>query len=184
MEKDFDGIVLDLGLSDRPGMTILRDLRRAGRATPILVLTGDGAESSIVQALDAGADAYVVKPARTQELVARVRALARRQNPPAEAARLAMGSASLNRLTREVHVGGAPIALSPREFGLLEYFMLHSGSIVTREQLLRDVWGTAFDPGTNVVDVHVGRLRRKLEGAGADIRIETRRGEGWYCQKA
>jgi DNA-binding response OmpR family regulator len=178
LEHAYEGILLDLGLGDRPGMTILQELRRAGLTTPILVLTGDGSESSTVRALNAGADAYVVKPVRSQELVARVRALARRQERPSEPQQLAAGTLVLNRLTRQVLVAGAPLLLSPREFGLLEYFMLHLGEVVTREVLLRDVWGTEFDPGTNVVDVHVGRLRRKLVGAGADVQIATRRGEG------
>ena len=178
LERTYDGILLDLGLGDRPGMTVLQDLRREGRTTPILVLTGDGSESSIVQALNAGADAYVVKPVRSQELVARVRALARRQGRPSEPQQLSAGTITLNRLTRQALVAGAPLSLSPREFTLLEYFMLHVGEVLTREDLLRDVWGTEFDPGTNVVDVHVGRLRRKLVSAGADVQIATRRGQG------
>jgi len=183
-EKPFDGILLDLGLGDVNGMTVLRELRRNHITTPVLVITGDGAESSIVQALDAGADAYVVKPVRTEELAARVRALARRKDWPGEAQQLVAGNVALNRLTRLVQVGGTPLSLSPREFALLEYFLLHSGEVMTREQLLRDVWGTTFDPGTNVVDVHVGRLRRKIAGAGASIRIEARRGEGFVLADA
>jgi DNA-binding response OmpR family regulator len=174
----YDGIILDLGLADRHGLTIVQELRREGRTTPILVLTGETGESSIVRALDAGADEYVIKPVRNRELAARVRALVRRRDRPGEPEQLTVGALVLNRLTRQVLVRGMPLQLSPRELALLEQLMLRTGEVVTRADLLERVWDTRFDPGSNVVDVHVGRLRRKLAQAGAPAHIETRRGLG------
>lgn len=176
--NEYDGIVLDLNLSDRHGLTILQELRREGRATPVLILTADGEESTVVRALDAGADEYVIKPVRNRELAARVRALVRRGERPPEREQIVMESLVLNRLTRQALVSGRPLLLSPREFALLEHFMLHAGEVVTRADLLEHVWDMRFDPGSNVVDVHVGRLRRKLARAGATASIETRRGVG------
>jgi DNA-binding response OmpR family regulator len=173
--EPYDGIVLDLGLGDRHGLTIVQELRREKRDTPILVLTGDANESTIVRALDAGADEYVIKPVRNREFAARVRALVRRRDKPAAAEQLVAGSLVLNRLTRTVLVDGQPLSLSPKEFGLLEHLLLHRDEVVTRADLLEHVWETTFDPGTNVVDVLVGRVRRKLARAGSPLRIETRR---------
>jgi two-component system, OmpR family, response regulator len=144
----------------------------------VLVLTGDASESTIVRALDAGADDYVTKPVRNRELAARVRALVRRRDRPSSSEQLVAGSLVLNRLTRVVLTEGRPINLAPKEFALLEHLLLHRDEVVTRADLLEHVWDTTFDPGTNVVDVQVGRLRRKLKQAGVDARIETRRGAG------
>ena len=178
LTREYDGIVLDLGLGDRDGLTIVQEIRSMRRSTPILVLTGDATERSTVQALDAGADEYVIKPVPHGELVARVRALLRRRDRLHESELLSAGSLTLNRFTRDVSVHGTPLALSPREFGLLEHLMLHHAQVVTRSELLKHVWSTDQDPGTNVVDVHVGRLRRKLALADADARIETVRSAG------
>jgi two-component system, OmpR family, response regulator len=131
-----------------------------------------------VRALDAGADDYVTKPVRNRELAARVRALVRRRDRPSSSEQLVAGSLVLNRLTRVVLTEGRPINLAPKEFALLEHLLLHRDEVVTRADLLEHVWDTTFDPGTNVVDVQVGRLRRKLKQAGVDARIETRRGAG------
>jgi DNA-binding response OmpR family regulator len=177
--NEYDGIVLDLGLGDRHGLDVLRDLRRAGVTTPVLILTADASETSIVQALDAGADEYTVKPVRNRELAARVRALVRRRDK-GEPEQLVVGSLILNRLKRRVTAKGGPINLSPREFSLLEYFMRYAGVVVARPDILRDVWGMDFDPGSNLVDVQVNRLRKKLEIAEVSVRIETQRGAG-FC---
>jgi DNA-binding response OmpR family regulator len=176
--QSYDGIVLDLGLKDRHGLTIVQELRREKRDTPILVVTGDADESTIVRALDAGADDYVIKPVRNRELAARVRALVRRRNRPSASEQLVAGSLVLNRLTRAVLVDGHPVDLSPKEFALLEHLLLHRDQVVSRPDLLERVWETSFDPGTNVIDVHVGRLRRKLAAAGASVTIEARRRVG------
>ncbi|MEO7086855.1 MAG: response regulator transcription factor [Gemmatimonadaceae bacterium] len=178
--SEYDGIVLDLGLGDRHGLDVLRDLRGAGVMTPVLILTADASETSIVQALDAGADEYTVKPVRNRELAARVRALIRRGVKSGEPEQLVVGPLVLNRLKRKVTGHGGPINLSPREFSLLEYFMRFAGVVVTRPDILKDVWGMDFDPGSNLVDVQVNRLRKKLEIAEVPVRIETQRGTG-FC---
>jgi DNA-binding response OmpR family regulator len=177
--NEYDGILLDLGLSDRHGLTIVQELRREGRWTPVLILTGQDDESSIVRALDAGADEYVIKPMRPRELVARVRALVRRGGKPQVRNQLVAGEVVMNRLTRQVLVGGQPLPVSPRELSLLEQLMLHVGEVIPRAELLERVWDMHFDPGSNVIDVHVTRLRRKLERAEAGVSIQTRRGVGF-----
>lgn len=180
----YEGILLDLALGDRHGLTIVQELRREGRETPILVLTGAADEGDIVRALDAGADDYVVKPMRTRELVARVRALVRRSARALRSDQLAAGDVALNRLTRAAHVAGELVPLTPKEFALLEYFLLHMGEAVTRADLLEHVWDQHFDPGSNVVDVQVARLRRKLEERRASASIETVRGVGFRLVSA
>lgn len=177
--NDYDGIVLDLHLSDRHGLTILQELRREGRQTPVLILTASAEESEVVRALDAGADEYVVKPVRNRELAARVRALVRRGAYAQRSEQLTVGSLILNRLTRRVLVAGEMVELSPREFALLEHLLLHTDEVVTRADLLEKVWDMHFDPGSNVVDVHVARLRRKLEACDAPVAIHTVRGVGF-----
>ncbi|MHB1223264.1 MAG: response regulator transcription factor [Gemmatimonadaceae bacterium] len=177
--NDYDGIVLDLHLNDRHGLTILQELRREGRQTPVLILTGSSGESDMVRALDAGADEYVVKPVRNRELAARVRALVRRGAHSQRSEQLTVGALVLNRLTRRVLVGGEVVELSPREFALLEHLLLHTDEVVTRSDLLEKVWDMNFDPGSNVVDVHVARLRRKLAAADAPVVIQTVRGVGF-----
>jgi len=179
--NDYDGIVLDLKLNDVHGLTILQELRREGRQTPVLILTGVGGESEMVRALDAGADEYVVKPVRNRELAARVRALVRRGNRSTE--QVTMGDLVINRLARRAFVRGEEVVLSPRELSVLEYLILHSGDIVTRSDLLENVWDMHFDPGSNVVDVHIARLRRKLESHDAPVRIATVRGVGFRLEQ-
>jgi len=176
--NEYDGILLDLGLSDRHGLSIVQELRREGRSVPVLILTGQGDESMIVRALDAGADDYVVKPVRNRELAASVRALVRRRGEP-QREQLVIGPLVLNRLQRQARVDGTALELSPKEFALLEHLALRAGEVVSRAELLEKVWDMHFDPGSNVVDVHVGRVRRKLEAASAGVRIETRRGVGF-----
>jgi DNA-binding response OmpR family regulator len=178
--NEYDGIVLDLGLADRHGLDVLRELRRAGVTTPVLILTADASETSIVQALDAGADEYTIKPVRNRELAARVRALVRRRDKSGEPEQLVVGALVLNRMKRRVTGASGPINLSPREFSLLEYFMRYVGVVVSRPDILKDVWGMDFDPGSNLVDVQVNRLRKKLEIAEVPVRIETQRGAG-FC---
>jgi len=176
--RNLAGVVLDLWLGDRSGLDLLRELRVTGMDTPVLVLTTESAEATIVRALDAGADDYVVKPVRPLEFAARVRAVLRR--PAGDLAdEITFGSLRLRRLDREIAVDDEVLTLSPKEFALLEYFILRVGTVATRSELLAHVWNMHFDPGSNVVDVHVARLRRKLDQAGAHVRIEARRGHGF-----
>ena len=179
--NEYDAIVLDLALPDRNGLTVLQALRKDGRTTPVIVLTGSKESHSTERALDAGADDYVTKPIVIDEFRARMRALVRRGGAK-RTEQLVLGNVVLNRLTRQVLVSGTECNLTAKEFQLLEHFLLNQGQVVTRSELLDKVWDMHFDPGSNVVDVHVTRLRKKLEGSKADIRIGAKRGQGFVLE--
>jgi two-component system, OmpR family, response regulator len=181
--NEYDAIVLDLALPDRNGLTVLQALRKDGRSTPVIVLTGSKESASTVRALDAGADDYVTKPIVIEEFRARMRALVRRGGAK-RTEQLVFGNVVLNRLTRQVMVDGKECNLTAKEFQLLEHFLLNQGQVVTRAELLEKVWDMHFDPGSNVVDVHVTRLRKKLEGSAAGIRIGAKRGQGFMLETA
>jgi len=176
--NDYDAIVLDLGLPDRHGVSVLQALRAQGRTTPVLVLTGSNDAGSTVRALDAGADDYVTKPLAIETFRARMRALVRRGGAR-RTELLACGNVKLNRLMRQVTVAGKECQLTAKEFQLLEHFLLHQGQVVTRAELLEKVWDMHFDPSSNVVDVHVTRLRKKLEAGNAAVKIAAKRGMGF-----
>jgi DNA-binding response OmpR family regulator len=173
-------IVLDLGLPDRDGQTLIAALR-AGGDVPILVLTARDAIEERVRALDGGADDYLVKPFAFAELLARLRATLRRA-APAPARRLRIGDVELVTGEPSVKVGARSIVLSPRERALVELLVTRLGEVVSRREILRDAFGYDFDPGTNLVEVHVGHIRRKL--AGARLQIETVRGFGYRAREA
>jgi DNA-binding response OmpR family regulator len=175
LRGDVDVVVLDLGLPDMDGLDVLRAIRDSGSHVPILVLTARDAVESRVSALGAGADDYLMKPFAFEELLARLRAIARRASGPRWSP-LAAGAVSLT-ADIGVSVEGRRIALSPREHAVLGYLLRRRGEVVTRPAILADVFGYDFDPGTNVIDVHIAHLRRKL--AGAPVRIETVRGAGF-----
>jgi two-component system OmpR family response regulator len=177
----YDLIVLDIQLPRKHGLELSRELRREGVETPILMLTGRDSTEDIVRGLDAGADDYLTKPFAFDELVARVRALARRHGPGI-AGTLRYQDLEMDRLQRVVARSGRPLDLSPREFRLLEYFLLHPEQLVTRTMLLQKVWNMSFDPETNVVDAHVSNLRRKLEEGGRPRLIQTVRGAGYMLR--
>jgi two-component system OmpR family response regulator len=176
--NDYDVVVLDLNLPDGNGIAVAQALRREQRSTPILMLTANRDRTNTVLALDAGADDYVQKPIVFDEFRARIRALIRRGGAK-RTEQLTAGNVVLNRLTHEVRVSGNLVRLTPREFGVLEHFLLHSGEIVTRTELLDKVLDRTFDPGTNIVDVNITRLRKKLQEAAATVAIEARRGVGF-----
>jgi two-component system, OmpR family, response regulator len=178
MVNDYDAIILDLVLPDGHGIPVLQSLRRDGKKTPIIVLTGTKDAEVTVRALDAGADDYLTKPINFAEFKARIRALVRRGGAQRTEG-LTCGNVVLNRLKRDVLVDGKPLAVTPRELALLEHFLMRPGEVVTRTELLEKVWDMTFDPGSNVVDVNVARLRKKLEGAGANIAIIAKRGLGF-----
>ena len=178
MVNDYDAIVLDLVLPDGNGIPLVQALRRKSLDTPVIVLTGNTDKSAVVMALDAGADDYLTKPIDFDVFKARMRALVRRGGAK-RTEQLSAGNVVLNRLTRNVLVGGAPVHLSPRELSILEHFLLRTGEVVARTELLEKVMDMSFDPGTNVVDVNVTRLRKKLAGAGATVTIASRRGIGF-----
>lgn len=181
--NEYDAIVLDLVLPDRNGLTVLQELRKEGRSTPVIVLTATANSASTVRALDAGADDYVTKPIVIEEFRARMRALVRRGGAR-RTEQLACGNVLLNRLTRQVYVSGTECSLTSKEFQLLEHFLLQQGQVVTRAELLEKVWDMHFDPGSNVVDVHVTRLRKKLQKASANVKITARRGMGFVLAAA
>ena len=178
MVNEYDAIVLDLTLPDGNGIQIIQSLRRDGKKTPIIVLTGTKDSEVTVRALDAGADDYLTKPIAFAEFKARVRALVRRGGAQRTES-LSVGNVVLNRLTRDVLVDGKALAVTPKELSLLEHLLLHRGEVVTRSELLDKVWDMTFDPGSNVVDVNVARLRKKLENAKATVSIVARRGIGF-----
>jgi len=175
-KQPVDVVVLDLGLPDLDGVQVLEQLRGGGDVVPVLVLTARDAVESRVQALDAGADDYVVKPFSFEEVVARLRALARRAAAPRWAP-LSAGDLVLTPNDPSVKIGAETIALSPRERALLEMLVRRRNEVLARKDILREVFGYDFDPGTNVVDVHVAHLRRKLRASS--VKIETVRGFGY-----
>jgi two-component system, OmpR family, response regulator len=176
----YDLVVLDRMLPGLDGLAILRALRAAGVATPVLALSALGSVDDRIEGLQSGADDYLAKPFSFGELRARVGALLRR--PAAGAApetRLGVADLDIDLLARVVRRAGRVIELKPREYQLLEYLARNVGRVVTRTMLLEQVWDYHFDPGTNVVDVHVGRLRRKLEEGGQPPILHTVRGAGY-----
>jgi DNA-binding response OmpR family regulator len=171
---DVDVVILDLRLPRMRGEDVLRALRREGSTVPVIVLTAKDAVADRVANLEAGADDYVVKPFSFAELIARIR-LRVQGRDRGEATQLTVGPVTLDVLRREAHVRGGTVELTAREFTLLETFMRHPGQVLSQFQLLDLVWGYDFDPASNVVEVYVGRLRRKL----GDSAIETVRGGGY-----
>jgi DNA-binding response OmpR family regulator len=175
-DDDFDLLILDIGLPGRDGFAVLAELRGRGQRLPVIVLTARDEIGDKVAGLDGGADDYVTKPFRFEELLARVRARLRGGGGWQESdAELTAGGIVLDLRARRARTGGAEVELTAREFTLLETFMRHAGHVLAREQLLSHVWGYDYDPGSNVDDVYVGNLRRKLGGDA----IETVRGMGY-----
>ena len=180
--NDYDAVLLDVVLPKKNGFQIAAELRREGRNTPILMLTSRDAPEDVVRGLDAGADDYLSKPFRFDELLARIRALHRRGG----AERLDVlryGAVTLDRLRHVATVDGRPLDLTPKEFQLLEFFLLHAEEVVRRTTLLEKVWDMHFDPESNVVDVHVGNLRRKLTRAAGEPLLTTVRGVGFSLRR-
>mgnify|MGYP003640815319 CR=1 FL=1 len=178
-EESFDLVILDRMLPDMTGIDIVTKLRAAGIAIPVLMLSALGRTENRIEGLDAGVDDYLAKPFEDEELVARIRALHRRANGQSHSAVIIFGDMECHLKARTAHRQGRHVALSPKEFELFKYFMQNAGEIVTREMLLHDVWNLNFDPQTNVIDVNVGRLRRKLEEGFDKPVLETIWGAGY-----
>jgi len=178
LNEEVDLVVLDMMLPGRSGLEVLELLRARRPATPVIVLTALGEIEHRVQGLDAGAADYLSKPFSLSELAARIRAQLRMAAQVPQT-RLTGGGIEVDLLTREVRRDGSLVRLSTTEFELLTYLMRNAGHVLTREQILRAVWGYDYDPGTNVVDVYVGYLRRKLRGAARDAPISTIRSVGY-----
>ena len=177
--ESFDVIILDRMLGDADGLELIKRLRGIGVSTPILMLSALGRTSDRAEGLEAGADDYLAKPFEPIELIARVRALNRRASGREHSAVILFGKFECHVKARTAFRDNRHIALSPREFELFRYFMENAGEVVTREMLLRDVWNMSFDPQTNVVDVNIGRLRRKLEDGFDSPALETVWGTGY-----
>ncbi|MEQ1707292.1 MAG: response regulator transcription factor [Terricaulis sp.] len=181
MEGGFDVIVLDRTLPKKHGVSVVRELREGGISTPVLILSALHDEDHRVEGLNAGANDYLGKPFSTRELLARVRALwnGRGREPQT---RLSVGDMEMDLLARTVKRDGKKLDLQPREFRLLEYLMRHAGQTVTRKMLLENVWDYHFDPQTNVIDVHISRLRSKIDREFAQSLLHTVRGSGYRLE--
>jgi two-component system OmpR family response regulator len=178
----YDILVLDRMLPLRDGLSIVETLRREGNRTPVLILSALGAVDDRVDGLRAGGDDYLTKPYAFSELLARIEALARRSSPEEASPKYTVGDLVLDRLAHKVTRGGEVIPLQPREYRLLEYLMKHAGQVVTRTMLLEHVWDYHFDPQTNVIDVHISRLRAKLDKNYERPLLHTIRGAGYMIR--
>jgi two-component system OmpR family response regulator len=182
LEEEFDALVVDRMLPGLDGLSIVETVRSSGRQTPILILSALGEVDDRVEGLRRGGDDYLVKPFAFSELMARLDALVRRGDIETVETRLQVADLEMDLLSRQVKRAGQSIELQPREFRLLEFLMRHSGQVVTRTMLLEKVWDYNFDPQTNVIDVHVSRLRRKIDKDFGEPLIQTVRGAGYVLR--
>jgi two-component system OmpR family response regulator len=178
-EAAHDAIILDRMLPGMDGMAVLAALRAAGIETPVIILSALATADERVKGLTGGSDDYLAKPFAFAELLARLRIILRRGGGQAPETRLSCGGLEVDLLSRKVKRGSRTIDLQPREFRLLDYLLRHQGEVVTRTMLLEGVWDYHFDPGTNVIDVHISRLRRKVDEEGESPLIHTIRGAGY-----
>jgi two-component system OmpR family response regulator len=182
LDGDYDVLVIDRMLPKRDGLSLVTELRGRGIATPVLILSALGQVDDRVTGLRAGGDDYLAKPYAFSELLARIEALTRRGAPQAADTLYRVGDLELDRLSHRVSRAGQEIPLQPREFRLLEYLMRHAGQVVTRTMLLENVWDYHFDPQTNVIDVHVSRLRAKIDKGFDRALLHTVRGAGYMIR--
>ncbi|MCX5576891.1 response regulator transcription factor [Kaistia terrae] len=178
----YDVIVVDRMLPKKDGLTLVEETRRKGNDTPVLILSALGQVDDRVTGLRAGGDDYLAKPYAFSELLARIEVLARRRKPGEAETLLKVGELELDRLSHLVKRGDINIPLQPREFRLLEYLMKHAGQVVTRTMLLENVWDYHFDPQTNVIDVHISRLRSKIDKGFSEPLLHTVRGAGYMVR--
>ncbi|MEM6888566.1 MAG: response regulator transcription factor [Pseudomonadota bacterium] len=175
----FDAVILDRMLPGMDGLSLLKSLRAAGVMTPVLMLTAMSTVDERVRGLKSGADDYLVKPFSFHELHARIEALLRRPKDQQEGQRLTCGDIVMDLEKRKVSRGARNLVLTPREFQILEFFLRRADRVITRTMLLEGVWDYSFDPQTNVIDVHISKLRRELDEPGEDPMIRTVRGAGY-----
>ena len=176
--RPYDVLVLDIMLPGRDGLSILRNLRERKIALPVILLTARSELNERLEGLNLGADDYLTKPFFIEELIARIHAVTRRASGAVQSI-LSVSDLSMNLLTREIRRGATKIELTPREFTLLEHLMRSPGRVLTRVQICEQVWDYNFDPGTNLVEVYIQRLRKKIDGASPVKLIETIRGVGY-----
>lgn len=181
-EGGWDVIIVDRMLPRLDGLSLIEKLRGEGARTPVLILSALGEVDDRVKGLRAGGDDYLTKPYAYTELLARIEALARRPAPEEQVTRYTIGDLTLDRLSHKVTRGGQAIILQPREFRLLEYLMRNAGQVVTRTMLLQNVWDYYFDPQTNVIDVHISRLRSKIDKGFTRPLLHTVRGSGYMVR--
>jgi two-component system OmpR family response regulator len=182
LTRAYDVLIVDRMLPKRDGLSVIGELRAKGIDTPVLILSALGQVDDRVKGLRAGGDDYLPKPYSFSELLARVEALARRRGGHGDEMVYRIADLELDRLSHRVSRGGDEIALQPREFRLLEYLMKHAGQVVTRTMLLENVWDYHFDPQTNVIDVHISRLRSKIDKGFAQPLLHTIRGAGYMIR--
>jgi len=183
-KNSYDGLIVDLGLPDQDGIDLILQLRRSGVTCPVMILSARRSVDDRVKGLEQGGDDYLTKPFAVAELVARLRNLIRRNPAPVEdPTRLRILDLELDFIKRRATRGGEVLNLSPQEFVLLEYLCRHAGRVVTRSMLLAEVWGTRIHPDTNVVDVHIYRLRGKIDTEGREPLIKTLRGVGYVLKE-
>jgi two-component system copper resistance phosphate regulon response regulator CusR len=182
MTTDYDALILDVMLPVKDGLMVCRAIRRMGNAVPILMVTARDAIDARIEGLDCGADDYLVKPFDFGELLARLRALIRRGRQPLLPERVTVGPLMLDTRGRTAQIDGRDVRLTAKEYALLEYLVRRAGDVVSRSDIAEHVWDEHYDPLSNVVDVYIQRLRRKLGGTGESF-IRTRRGEGYQLIK-
>jgi DNA-binding response OmpR family regulator len=176
---DYDALILDVMLPRKDGIAVCRAIRQAGNMVPIVMVTARDAVDARIEGLDCGADDYLVKPFDFGELLARLRAVIRRGRQPLLPERVLIGPLAIDTRGRRASVGNREIVLTAKEYSLLEFLVRHAGEVVSRIDIAEHVWDEHYDPMSNVVDVYIQRVRRKLEDAGAGALIRTRRGEGY-----
>ena len=183
-DAEFDALIVDRMLPNRDGLSLISELRDGGDTTPALILSALGEVNDRVEGLRAGGDDYLTKPFAFSELLARLEALLRRAGAEVQETILTVGELQMDLIGREVKRGDTLIALQPREFRLLEYLMRHSDQVVTRTMLLENVWDYNFDPQTNVIDVHISRLRSKIDRNFGAPMLSTVRGAGYILRES
>lgn len=179
---DYDAVILDIMMPKADGFAVLRALRERGKTTPVLFLTARDAIADRVRGLDSGANDYLVKPFAFDELLARIRAMTRLSFGASESV-LTVGDLTLNLATQEVRRGGQPITLSAKEYALLEYLMHNQGIVLSREKIENHIWNLDYEGGTNVVDVYISYLRKKIDEGHKEKLIHTVRGRGYVLRE-
>ena len=177
--SDYDAVVLDVMLPLKDGLSVCRTIRQSGSTVPILMVTARDAVEARIEGLDCGADDYLVKPFDFRELLARLRAIIRRGRQPLLPERVTVGTLTLDTRGRRVLRGKREVPLTAKEYALLEYLVRRAGDVVSRTDIAEHVWDEHYDPLSNVVDVYIQRLRRKLDPSSGESLIRTRRGEGY-----